>query len=114
MQNLNSIERFLFKSNIYLIEKSQKENNNQINDSPLHFNHIQKEKEESSNSEEISEKNVFFPLKLLSSVINLYFYSKNPKKYYEHLKPFFIRSIENKKKNKNLSRMSSIKSQNSM
>ena len=44
MQNLNSIERFLFNGNIYLIENNTKENNIQKNNQSNKFN-INKAKE---------------------------------------------------------------------
>ena len=38
MQNLNSIERFLFHGNIYLVENSPKEDNIQNNNQSNKFN----------------------------------------------------------------------------
>ena len=103
MQNLNSIERFLFNGSVYLLEKSSKVKN----DKNLHLNIINKEENSNSESEKDSE---LIPLKLLSSLLNLYFYSKNPKKSFEQLKPYYSK-IEQPVKKKKMSRLSSIKSQ---
>ena len=118
MQNLKSIERFLFNGSIYLIEKDSKEDKNQMKNPPLQFNLNNKEKEQNSNSDSNSNSDndnnwTLIPLKLLGSLLNLYFYSKNPKKSYENLKQFYIKEEGTKKKNKTLSRLSSIKSQTS-
>ena len=114
MQNLTSIERFLFNGNVYLIQKKLKEN--KLNNPPNQFNLNNKNSE--SNSESNNEKNIeLIPLKLLGSLLNLYFYSKNPKKSYEQLKQYYIKNNNNniqKKKSKNFSRLSSIRSQNSV
>ena len=112
MQNLNSIERFLFNGNINLIVNNSKENKNIKKNQPFQFNINNKEKESNSNTE--SEKDfVLISLKLLGSLLNLYFYSKNPKKSYENLKPYYVKNEEVKKLKKTISRMSSIKSQTS-
>ena len=103
MQNLNSIERFLFNGSVYLLEKSSKVKN----DKNLHLNIINKEENSNSESEKDSE---LIPLKLLSSLLNLYFYSKNPKKSFEQLKPYYSK-IEQPVKKKKMPRLSSIKSQ---
>ena len=118
MQNLKSIERFLFNGSIYLIEKDSKEDKNQMKNPPLQFNIKNKEKDQNSNSDSNSNSDndnnwTLIPLKLLGSLLNLYFYSKNPKKSYENLKQFYIKEEGTKKKNKTLSRLSSIKSQTS-
>ena len=113
MQNINSIERFLFNGSIYLIEESSPENKNYINNQTHQYN--TKKKEDQSNTESEFEKElILIPLKLLGSIINLYFYSKNPKKSYDNLKPFFIKEEDPKKKKLNFSRLSSIKSQTSI
>ena len=116
MQNLNSIERFLFNGNVYLIQKKLKEN--KLNNPPNQFNLNNKNPYSESNSESNNEKNIeLIPLKLLGSLLNLYFYSKNPKKSYEQLKQYYIKNNNNniqKKISKNFSRLSSIRSQNSV
>ena len=113
MQNLNSIERFLFNGNIYLIEKNSNQINNIKNNPPVPFNI--NNKSQSSNSDSEKEKDyILISLKLLGSIINLYFYSKNPKKSYEQLKPFYVKNEEIKKRKKAVSRLSSIKSQTSL
>ena len=116
MQNLTSIERFLFNGNVYLIQKKLKEN--KLNNPPNQFNLNNKNPDSESNSESNNEKNIeLIPLKLLGSLLNLYFYSKNPKKSYEQLKQYYIKNNNNniqKKKSKNFSRLSSIRSQNSV
>jgi len=115
MQNLNSIERFLFNGNIYLIENNSNENNNLKNKPPVPFNINNKSQSSNSDSEKEKEKdNILISLKLLGSIINLYFYSKNPKKSYEQLKPFYIKNEDLKKRKKAISRLSSIKSQTSL
>ena len=105
MQNINSIERFLFNGSIYLIEKSTKEKKNRN----LQLNVFTKEEKSNSESEEEEKESVLIPLKLLTSLLNLYFYSKNPKKSYEELKTFYSKGEPIKKKK--MSRLSSIKSQ---
>ena len=113
MQNINSIERFLFNGSIYLIEESSPENKNYITNQPYQYN-TKKKEDQSKTESEFEKELVLIPLKLLCSIINLYFYSKNPKKSYDTLKPFFIKEVDHKKMNKNFSRLSSIKSQTSI
>ena len=115
MQNLNSIERFLFNGNIYLIENNTKENNIQKNNQSNKFNINNKSQSSKSNQEKEEDEYKLISLRLLGSLLNLYFYSKNPKKSYEQLKSFYIKGEEEKKKEKNiLSRYSSIRSQASL
>ena len=110
MQNLNSIERFLFHGNIYLVENSPKEDNIQNNIN------INNNKSQTSNSKPEIEKdtNKLIPLRLLGSIINLYFYSKNPKRTYDQIKSLYLKNDEDKKKDRVLSHLSSIRSQTSI
>ena len=90
-------------------------NNNIKNNPPIPFNINNKSQSSNSDSEKEKEKDyILISLKLLGSIINLYFYSKNPKKSYEQLKPFYVKNEGMKKKQKAVSRLSSIKSQTSL
>ena len=112
MQNLNSIERFLFSGEVYLlVEKKQDDNsrnaiNAQINQNIQNQFNINQSKIE--NEKEYSS----VPLKLLCSIINLYFYANNPKKAYDSLISNGVKEIGmTTKRNKNtLSRVSSLQS----
>ena len=110
MQCLNSIERFLFSRDIHLLlEKNQEENSRNINPS------IQNQfKANKSNEKEY----ISVPLRLFGSILNLYFYSNNPKKAYETIQSNSYTNREigaGKRLNKNnLSRVSSIQSGNSI
>ena len=116
MQCLNSIERFLFSSDIYLIlEKNQedlKDNpiNNPINTSNQNKNFLNQSKNENE------KEKITVPLKLLGSIINLYFYSNNPKQAYESLtikNNIMVGGMNTRRNRNSLSRISSFQS-NSM
>ena len=72
MQSLNSIERFLFVGEIYLfLEKNQEENSRVIpkilnSNIPGQFN--------LNKSKENEKETISVPLKILGSLLNLYFY----------------------------------------
>ena len=114
MQSLNSIERFLFTGEIYLfLEKSQEENSriiqNKINPNiPSHFN--------LNNSKENEKEYISVPLKILGSILNLYFYSNTPKKAYDLMQinssneNYEMGMLTRRNKNTNMSRLSSIQS----
>ena len=112
MQNLNSIERFLFTGEVYLlVEKKQDDNsrnaiNAQINQNIQNQFNINQSKIE--NDKEYSS----VPLKLLCSILNLYFYSNNPKKAYDTLIANGAKEIgmTTRRNKNNLSRVSSLQS----
>ena len=114
MQNINSIERFLFSGDIYLIlEKIENDNSQNIISTQLNpsiKNQFNLNQTKLDNEKEYNS----IPLKLLGSLLNLYFYSNNPKKAYESLQ---TNTNTNKdqgattcKNKNNLSRISSIQS----
>ena len=114
MQNINSIERFLFSGDIYLIfEKIENDNSQNIISTQLNpsiKNQFNLNQTKLDNEKEYNS----IPLKLLGSILNLYFYSNNPKKAYESLQTNTNTNKDqgattNKNKN-NLSRISSIQS----
>ncbi len=95
MQSLNSIERFLFVGEIYLfLEKNLEENSRVIpkilnSNIPGQFN--------LNKSKENEKETISVPLKILGSLLNLYFYSNTPKKFYDSLQ-----INNNNKENKNI------------
>ena len=117
MQSLNSIERFLFSGDIHLLlEKNQDENsrNNVINRlNPSIQNQFNMNQTKLNNEKEY----ISVPLKLLGSILNLYFYSNNPKKAYDIIQANSNTNRDmgiGRRTTKNLSRVSSIQSGSSM
>ena len=109
MQSLNSIERFLFSGEVFLLfEKNQDEDSKNIMANQLNPT-IQKQY---INDSKLEKEYASVPLKILASILNIYFYSNNPKKAYESIQANDNNNKEvGTKKNKtNLSRISSIQS----
>ena len=112
MQSLNSIERFLFSSDIYfLVERNSDDNSRNIINTQLNQN-IQNQF--NINQGKVENEIEYFPvpMKLLGSILNLYFYSNNPRKTYDSLQGNTGKTIglTNYKNKGNLSRVSSFQS----
>ena len=113
MQNIHSIERFLFNSDIYLlfekIDNDNSHNPSQLNPPPI------PNKFNIEGKIDIEKEYNIVPLKIIGSLLNLYFYSRNPKKDYESIQAYLnlnkdIGGATSKNKANTLSRISSIQS----
>ena len=114
MQCLNSIERFLFSGDIhFFLEKKQEESNRNIMTNQLNSN-IPNQFNLNPSKVDNEKEYISVPLKILGSIMNLYFYSNNPKKTFESFQENINTNrdlaLATRKNNNNLSRLSSIQS----